>query len=224
MSDNTSAKMLITMESLRQIDVLELERKLQIAGGQFEPKYKVLPRRQDVNSGRYGVDETIDVVAVILVLAKAFIEGGISNYLAVLVRLPDAIIGIGMVLQEIQDLDEEDLQTIINYVVENYPALPSEKAQLIIEHSVKAIFHIYAVIEILLVETEDPEAFGEIPVPGEPPKMLLLPDDHFEPEPENTQGGDGDEKLKEIPDIPPGGEDNVSGGQDGIQNDVKDQD
>ena len=180
MGDNTSAKMKLTMESLRQIDVQDLERKLQLAGGKFEPKYKVLPRRALVESGQYGVEETLDVVAVILVLAKAFIEGGIGNYLAVLVRLPEAIIGIGMVLQEIQDLDEEDLQTIINYVIENYPALPSEKAQLIIQHSVKAVFHIYAVIEIVLGETEDPEAVGELLSEGESPKMLALPDDHFE--------------------------------------------
>lgn len=183
MIDNTNAKMRITMESLRQIDVHQLERQLQIAGGKFEPKYKVLPRRQDVDGGQYGVEETLDVVAVILVLAKAFIEGGISNYLAVLVRLPEAIIGIGMVLQEIQDLDEEDLQTIINYVIENYPALPSEKAQLIIQHSIKAIFHIYSVIEILVEATEDPEKFGEKLAKGKSPKMLKLPEDHYEPEP-----------------------------------------
>ncbi len=195
MRDNTSAKMKITMESLRNIDVRGIEQKLQIVGAKFEPKYKVLPRRVKVDGGEYGVEETIDVVAVVLVLAKAFIEGGISNYLAVLVRLPDAIIGFGMVLKEIQDLDEEDLQTIINFVIENYPALPSEKAQLIIQHSVKAVYHIYSVIEVLVEATEDPESFGEVMKEGESPKMLALPGDHFAPEPEVTDDENSDAKT-----------------------------
>jgi hypothetical protein len=160
MSDNKKAKIDITMESLRNIDVQGIEQKLQIAGAKFDPKYKVLPSRGAVMGGQYGVEETLDVIGVVLVLAKAFIEGGISNYLAVLVRLPEAIIGFGQVLQEIQELDEEDMQTIINYVIENYPALPSEKAQLIIQHSVKAVFHIYSVIVIVTTATENPEAHG----------------------------------------------------------------
>lgn len=197
MPDNTSAKMKLTMKSLQNIDVHELERKLLQAGADFEPKYKVLPLNRDVMGGQYGVDETIDVVAVILVLAKAFIEGGISNYLAVLVRLPEAIIGLDMVLQEIQDLDEEDLQTIINYIITNYPSLPTEKAQLIIQHSVKAIYHIYAVIEVLIEATADPEKFGADILEGDD-GMLKLQKDHFESQSDEDNkkddgnNGDGD--------------------------------
>jgi len=152
-----SKKLDLAIKGIEGINVAELEAKLKGAGANLDSKYKVIKNAgKDALGGEYGVEETIDVVAVVLTLVKAFIEGGISNYLAALVQLPEAIIGIGKVPLEIADLDEEDVQQLIDFVIMNFPTVPTEVAQAIVNHAVKALFHIYSIIKVVVENSEDP--------------------------------------------------------------------
>jgi hypothetical protein len=149
-----SKKIDVILENLKNVNVQELEKKLQIVGARFQPNYVRV--KKPVAGGVHGVEETIDAVAVILYLVRAFVQGGITNYLAALLALPEAIIGIGDVDDELGELDDEDIEKIIAFVIANFPTLPTEKAQLIVEHSIKAMFHIYSVIQIVVENTEEP--------------------------------------------------------------------
>lgn len=162
-----SAAMDRVYTGLKTINVEEIRAKLQAAGANFEPKYKVIKEFKKADGGTYGVGETIDVLAVVLSLVKAFIDGGITNYLAALVQLPEAIIGINQVPLEIEDLDEADVQLIIDFVIENFPTLPTAKVQEIVNHSIKALFHIYQVIVIVAEHSEDPEKLDAPAVTGD---------------------------------------------------------
>jgi hypothetical protein len=168
---HTARKMDSTFVNLKSINVDDIERKLQLAGANFEPKWKLVKNAPEVGV-KYGVEDTIDVVAVILILVKAFIEGGIKNYLAVLVRLPDAIIGIDNVDEELSDLDESEVQLITDYVITNFPSVPTAKVQVIVNHAVKALYHISEIIKIVVADSEDPEKLDKNQILVEPTKKL----------------------------------------------------
>lgn len=152
-----SPKLDIAYKGIQGLNVEEIEKQLQKAGANFQPKYVQIKGLDSPEGGEYGVEETLDVVAVILALVKAFIEGGITNYLAALTSLPAAIIGINQVPLEMEDLDEEDVNTLITFVIQNFPTLPTELAQVIVTHAIKALFHIYSIIKVVVENSGDPQ-------------------------------------------------------------------
>jgi len=149
------------LAELKNIDVAAMQKNLENAGANFEPKYAVILSKKDEVS-EYGVEETLDAVDLFLALVYAYVVGGISGYLAALVLLPGAILGGGQIPLEAEDMDETELGLIIARVIEKFPTLPTEVIQALINHALKAIYHIYNGIKIVVEGIEDPNA----PKPG----------------------------------------------------------
>jgi len=149
------------LAELKNIDVAAMQKNLENAGANFEPKYAVILSKKDKVS-EYGVEETLDAVDLFLALVYAYVVGGISGYLAALVLLPGAILGGGQIPLEAEDMDETELGLIIARVIEKFPTLPTEVIQALINHALKAIYHIYNGIKIVVEGIEDPNA----PKPG----------------------------------------------------------
>ena len=136
------------LSSLKNTNLVESEKRIGSTGFDFQKAY-TLPKEIDGEGLKYGIEETLDVLAVILILVKAFLEGGFSNYLAVMLAFPKAISGMSLIPFEIDDLDKQELQTLIDYVINNYPDTPTEKATQIVKHSIKSVYHIFMVVKTI---------------------------------------------------------------------------
>lgn len=159
----TNRKIEDVLAELKNIDVAAIQKNLENAGANFEPKYAViLSKKKDGAVSEYGVEQTLDITDFFLALIAAYVIGGITGYISALILLPDAIIGADQVPEEVGDMDEDELALIIARVIEKFPTLPTEVIQALINHALKAIYHIYNGIKIVVEGIEDPNA----PKPG----------------------------------------------------------
>jgi len=144
------------LAELKNIDVAAIQKNLENAGANFEPKYAVILSKKDGAVSEYGVEQTLDITDFFLALIAAYVVGGITGYIAALILLPDAIIGADQVPEEVGDMDEDELALIIARVIEKFPTLPTEVIQALINHALKAVYHIYNGIKIVVDGMEDP--------------------------------------------------------------------
>lgn len=151
-----------SLEVIKGINLTNLDAQLKAAGIQLEGMNPVyIPERNNLS---IGISETKDVLLFGVNLVKAVIlkdTPAINRWLAVMTTLPGMIVGIELVPSEISDLQEDELQELVVFVIENLPGTTPEKALIIVEHSIKAAYHIWKIVEANLptetVEVEEEE-------------------------------------------------------------------
>lgn len=103
----------------------------------------------------FGIEETMDVVDFGVDFANAVIKtfedgkvtpGDIIHFVSPVIKLPSAISGLEMVPAEIENMDEAELQTVVNSVMEKLN-VPEDKAREIVKRSIEAVYSVYQLVK-----------------------------------------------------------------------------
>jgi hypothetical protein len=96
----------------------------------------------------YGIDETIDCVDCGVALANAISTGNITSFMSPLMKIPAALSGISSVPNELDDLSETELQTIIDKVKTDLN-VGDDKAKNIAAKSIEVLYGIKELIDLI---------------------------------------------------------------------------
>jgi len=116
-----------------------------------EIKGLILDTPEDV---KIGIDETKDVLLFAVLFAnainKTFADGKVTladlpNFFNVVLKLPAALNGINKVPSEINDLDENELKTLLQIVKDNL-GLQTDQVKVVLQKSLDFVFAAYNLI------------------------------------------------------------------------------
>lgn len=123
---------------------------------------KVMEERHDVSDGvkpeptiTFGIDETLDIIDSLVKIGNAInksMEDGefntidLFNFTGAMVSLPSALTGIGMVPNEMKDLDSEEIKILVDEIADNLDYADDEDIKLIIDDSLNVVLSIKQLI------------------------------------------------------------------------------
>lgn len=138
------------VDQVKGINLSSLQSALNASGlGSAMQTVTVPPKAEVLAPGEIGINETKDVVTVLIDIIKALFFPGISKltgWVAVMLAIPQAIIGISKVPQELGDLDETETKELVDFVKSELPEVTDEYALKIIGYAIQALYFIYMCI------------------------------------------------------------------------------
>lgn len=139
-------------EFIATISLDDLQARLKSAGIDFADKMEKFEITKIKQAEQYGIEELKDVVLFGIYLIKAIVlkeTNVIARWLAVVTALPGAIVGIGDVPFEIEDMDEQELNELVDFVKSFLPELTNENAIKLIEFSIKTAYNLYNIVVLV---------------------------------------------------------------------------